>query len=51
MPDVFIPQLVDLYRQGRLPLEKIVRFYSLDEIDQAVSDSESGRVVKAILRP
>jgi aryl-alcohol dehydrogenase len=51
VPDVFIPQLVDLYRQGRLPLEKIVRFYSLDEIDQAVSDSESGRVVKAILRP
>jgi len=51
VPDIFIPKLVDLYRQGRLPLEKLVSFYSLDEIDQAVRDSESGMVVKAILRP
>lgn len=51
VPDNFIPKLIDLYRSGRLPLEKIVKFYSLDEINQAVSDSESGRVVKAILRP
>ena len=51
VPDLFIPKLVELYRQGLLPLEKIVKFYSLDEIDQAVHDSESGKVVKAILRP
>ena len=51
VPDLFIPKLVDLYRQGRLPLEKIITFYPLDEIDRAVSDSESGRVVKAVLRP
>lgn len=51
VPDVFIPRLVELHRQGRLPLEKIVTFYSLDEIDRAVRDSESGKVVKAILRP
>ena len=51
VPDHFIPKLVKLYQQGRLPLEKIVRFYALDEIDQAVRDSESGKVVKAILRP
>ncbi len=51
VPDIFIPKLIDLYRQGSLPLEKIVRFYSLDEIGQAISDSEAGRVVKAILKP
>lgn len=51
VPDIFIPKLIDLYRQGGLPLEKIVKFYSLDEIEQAVADSEAGRVVKAILRP
>lgn len=51
VPDVFIPTLVELHAQGRLPLEKIVAFYTLDEIDQAVRDSESGKVVKAILRP
>ena len=51
VPDHFIPKLVDLYRQGSLPLEKIVGFYAFDEIDQAVRDSENGKVVKAILRP
>lgn len=51
VPDVFIPKLVELHAHGRLPLEKIVTFYALDEIDQAVRDSESGKVVKAILRP
>ena len=47
----FIPRLVALFRDGRLPLEKLTRFYALDEIDQAVRDAESGHVVKAILRP
>lgn len=51
VPDEFIPKLVALYRQGRLPLEKLVTFYALDEIEQAVRDAESGKVVKAILRP
>ncbi len=51
VPDIFIPKLIDLYRQGSLPLEKIVKFYALDEIEQAVADAEAGRVVKPILRP
>lgn len=51
VPDDFIPRLVDLHARGRLPLEKIVRFYPLDQIEQAVRDTEAGRVVKAILRP
>lgn len=51
VPDEFIPRLVELHRQGHLPLEKIVAFYPFDEIQQAVKDSESGKVVKAILRP
>ena len=51
VPDLFIPKLVDLYRQGRLPLEKIITFYSLDDIQTAVHDSEQGRVVKAVLKP
>lgn len=51
VPDDFIPRLVALHARGKLPLEKIVRFYALDEIDQAVRDTECGRVVKAVLRP
>jgi aryl-alcohol dehydrogenase len=51
VPKLFIPRLIELYRKGLFPIDKLVTFYSLEEIEQAVRDSESGRVVKAILRP
>ncbi|MEQ8743675.1 NAD(P)-dependent alcohol dehydrogenase [Parasphingorhabdus sp.] len=49
--DVFIPRLVELHRQGRFPFDRLVRFYPLSEIQQAVEDTERGDVLKAILRP
>jgi len=51
VPKLFIPRLVDLYRRGLFPIEKLVTFYSLEDIEQAVHDSEAGKVVKAVLRP
>ena len=51
IPGQFIPKLVALYKQGRFPLDKLVTFYPLTAIQQAVEDSEAGRVVKAVLRP
>ena len=50
VPDLFIPSLVELYRQGRFPFDRLVRFYDFDRINQAVEDSERGRAVKAVLR-
>ncbi len=49
--DVFIPRLVDLYLQGRFPFDKLVKFYPLASIQQAVEDTERGDVLKAIVRP
>ncbi len=49
-PDVFIPKLIDLYRQGRFPFDKLVRFYPFSELNQAVADSESGVAIKPIVR-
>lgn len=51
IPDLFIPQLVEFHLQGRLPFERMVSFYDLEEINRAVEDTESGRTIKAILRP
>ena len=51
IPDLFIPRLIELYRQGRFPFDRLITFYPLDEINQAVDDMEAGRVVKPILRP
>jgi aryl-alcohol dehydrogenase len=50
VPEIFIPHLIELYRQGRFPLDRLVTFYTLDQINQAVEDTEHGNVVKAIVR-
>ena len=51
VPDIFIPRLVRLHDQGKLPFSDLVTFYRLDEINTAVADMEQGRVIKPVLRP
>jgi aryl-alcohol dehydrogenase len=48
--DLFIPRLIELYRQGRFPFDRMITFYPFDEINQAVEDMEKGRVIKPVLR-
>ncbi|ENO84122.1 NAD(P)-dependent alcohol dehydrogenase [Thauera linaloolentis] len=50
VPDVFIPQLIGLYRRGLFPFDRMARHYALADINQAVADSESGATIKPILR-
>jgi aryl-alcohol dehydrogenase len=51
VPDLFIPILIELYRQGRFPFDRLITFYPFDEINKAVGDMEKGKVVKPVLRP
>jgi aryl-alcohol dehydrogenase len=46
----FIPKLVELYLQGRFPFDRLCRFYSLEEVNEAMADSERGVTIKPILR-
>lgn len=50
VPDIFIPQLVELFMQGRFPFDRLVQYYGLDEINRAAADTESGATVKPIVR-
>ena len=50
VPKVFIPQLVQLYQQGRFPFDKLVKFYPLEQINQAAEDSTKGITLKPILK-
>ncbi|MGH8822042.1 MAG: NAD(P)-dependent alcohol dehydrogenase [Rhodoferax sp.] len=50
IPDVFIPRLIELHRQGRFPFDKLVTFYPFERINDAINDSESGKVVKPVVR-
>lgn len=48
--DTLIGTLVELNRQGRFPFERLIRFYALDEIEQALEDSHRGEVLKPVLQ-
>lgn len=50
IPQIFIPQMIELYQQGRFPFDKLIKYYDFDDINQAVADSESGSTIKPILR-
>ncbi len=48
-PAILIPQLVDWYLEGRFPIDRLSAFYPLQDINQAVADSISGKTIKPIL--
>jgi aryl-alcohol dehydrogenase len=45
-----IPALIDLYQQDRFPFDRLVRYYEMGQVEQALADSASGEVVKPVLR-
>ena len=49
-PKEFIPDLIELYRQGKFPFDELVTYYDFEEIQQAVEDSEEGSSIKPVLR-
>ena len=49
-PQLFIPMLADYWRQGRLPLEKLIRYYRFEDIGQAFADAASGAAIKPVLQ-
>ena len=48
-PDVFIPQLVELHKAGRLPFDKLIKKYPLAEINRAVDEQHRGLCIKPVL--
>ncbi|MBN1614201.1 MAG: NAD(P)-dependent alcohol dehydrogenase [Deltaproteobacteria bacterium] len=47
---IFIPQLIDLYKQGKFPFDKMIKFYDAKDINKAVEDSEKGVTLKPVIR-
>ena len=49
IPAEFIPQLVEWYRAGKLPLEKLITTYQFDEINDAFRHMSEHQVIKPVL--
>lgn len=48
-PGLFIPKLVDFWRQGRFPFDRLLTFYPFAEIARAFEDAHSGKAIKPVL--
>jgi len=48
-PQAFIPALIELYRQGRFPLDRLITPYPFDRVAEAMHASEVGEAIKPVL--
>lgn len=49
VPQLIIPKLVQFFKNGQFPVDKLVKFYDFDQIEQAFADSKNGSTIKPIL--
>lgn len=50
IPQLFVPQLIDLYKRGRFPFDKLIKVYEMADFNQAVEDSEKGVTIKPVVK-
>lgn len=49
VPTNFIPKLLDLQRQGRFPVDRLIKTYKFEDINQAFRDLRDGLAIKPVL--
>lgn len=50
VPQLYVPMLIELYKKGRFPFDKLIKYYKFDEINQAFEDSKNGKTIKPVIK-
>ncbi len=50
VPQLYIPMLIELYKQGKFPFDKLIKYYTFEEINQAFEDSKKGTTIKPVIK-
>ncbi|KAL4808181.1 chaperonin 10-like protein [Aspergillus unguis] len=48
-PSEAIPKLIKWYREGRFPIDKLIKYFEANDFQQALAELHDGSVVKAVL--
>ncbi|MFF1706494.1 NAD(P)-dependent alcohol dehydrogenase [Streptomyces sp. NPDC058252] len=51
VPQLLVPRLIALWKQGRFPFDRLITTYPLHEINQAEADTTTGASIKPVLIP
>lgn len=49
VPEIFIPQMIELYKQEKFPFDKMITLYPFEKINEAIADQHDGKVIKIVL--
>ncbi len=49
VPQDFLPKLINFYRQGVFPFDRLIEHFAFSDINKAIEACESGRVIKPVL--
>jgi aryl-alcohol dehydrogenase len=50
-PQTFLPELIDHYRRGAFPIDRLVTKYPMSAINTAIADQKAGHCIKPVLIP
>ncbi|MFJ8026803.1 NAD(P)-dependent alcohol dehydrogenase [Streptomyces sp. NPDC096311] len=48
-PETLLPRLAALHQQGRLPLERLIQHYTLEDLNRAAHDMHTGVTIKPVV--
>ena len=48
-PQTFVPKLIELYRQGKFPFDRLIETFPFSQINEAIAASERGEVIKPVV--
>jgi aryl-alcohol dehydrogenase len=48
-PQTFIPRLIELYREGKFPFDRLVQKFPFEQINEAIAAADAGSVIKPVL--
>ena len=50
VPQLFVPKLVEYYKAGKFPIDKLVTVYELADINKGFDDTHKGLALKAVVK-
>ena len=49
VPQLSIPKMIEYYKNGLFPFDRLIQLYDFEDINQASADSLSGKTIKPVL--
>ena len=48
-PETFLPELIELHRQGKLPFDRMITTFPFAKINEAIAAQHHGECIKVVL--